>query len=71
VRALNIAAMIIGGILLLRRLALMDRYFEARVIVITLVLCGAFLVFVLYCFTDPPCVIPPPGTKEFYFCTEY
>jgi hypothetical protein len=71
VRALNIAAMIVGGILLLRRLALMDRYFEVRVIVITLVLCGAFLVFILYCFADPPCDVPPSGMTEFYFCAEY
>jgi hypothetical protein len=36
-----------------------------------LVLCGAFLVFILYCFADPPCVVPPPGMAEFYLCTEY
>ncbi len=60
-RVLNTAALIIGGILTLRRLVLMDRFHAARVILITAVLCGALLLFVMYCFAEPTCCVFLPA----------
>jgi len=74
VGVINAAALLILGVLLLRKAVLMERYFEVRVYLITAFLCGLllFLVASLVAYNDPHCAPPPPapGGKDF-FCTEY
>lgn len=68
---LNTAALIILGILLLRKAVLMEPFFETRVYLITAFLCGLllFLVVLLLANTDLPCAPPPPGeSQRFYIC---
>jgi hypothetical protein len=70
---INTAALVILGILLLRKVVLMERYFEVRVFLITAFLCGVFLFLVvsLFAYDVPGCTPPPPGMNEFYICPEY
>lgn len=69
---INAAALVILGILVLRKLVLMERFFEVRVYLITTFLCGLLLFFVLYLIASDnhTCVPTPPGSKEFY-CEEF
>ena len=69
---LNAAALIIIGILILRKLVLMERFFEVRVFLITAFLCGVllFLFLSLLAGDNFDCVPTPPGSKEFY-CEEF
>jgi hypothetical protein len=69
----NAAALVILGVLLLRKVVLMERYFEVRVYLITAFLCGLLLFALSYLLGDPPCVPPFPGEAEFtvVLCSEY
>ncbi|HEV7889416.1 MAG TPA: hypothetical protein VGP08_02195 [Pyrinomonadaceae bacterium] len=72
---INTVALVILGILLLRKAVLMERFFEVRVYLITAFLCGLLLFFVvsLIAYNDPPCLPPPPtpGGHEFFLCSEF
>lgn len=67
---INTAALVILGVLLLRRVVLMERYFGLRVFLITAFLCGVFLFLVVSLLLGdaPGCAPPPPGMSEFYIC---
>jgi hypothetical protein len=72
---INAAALVILGVLLLRKLVLMERFFEVRVYLITAFLCGLLLFFVVLLMeSDRPSCVPPlptPGEKSFYLCSEF
>lgn len=70
---LNTAALVILGIILLRKAVLMERYFEVRVYLITAFLCGLLLFFVAMLFPADAydCPTLPPGPDEFYLCSEF
>jgi multisubunit Na+/H+ antiporter MnhB subunit len=73
-RVLNTAALIILCILALRKLALMDRFFEARVYLMTTFLCGLLLLILFCILGGPTSCMPEPsasGSKDFYVCSEY
>lgn len=72
---INTAALVILGVLLLRKVVLMERYFEVRVYLITAFLCGLLLFFVVsliaageyHCGSTPPC----EADIKVAFCAEY
>jgi len=70
---INTAALVILGILLLRKIVLMERFFEVRVYLITAFLCGVllFLVVLLIAHDQPTCMPLPPDTSEFNICNAY
>ena len=67
---INTAALIILGILVLRKVVLMERYFEVRVYLITAFMCWLLLFALSYLFSEPTCVppLPSPDGKEFFLC---
>ena len=70
---INTAALVILGVLLLRKAVLMERYFEMRVYLITAFLCGLllFLVVSLFAADAYDCSSPPLPSDGFYLCSEY
>jgi hypothetical protein len=70
VGVINVAALVIFGILLLRKVVLMDRFFEARVYLITALLgmLVFFLFGLLFAYDVPDCYGPPTslGGNNFY-----
>jgi hypothetical protein len=73
VYVLNTAALAILGFLLLRKLIMMERFFAARVWLITAVLCGLLLFGFLNLLVgdDFDCVTSCPGSGEFRLCDAY
>lgn len=69
----NAVALVILGILLLRKLVLMDRFFKARVYLITAFLCGLLLFFAVsfIAASEYHCASPYSDLNEIYFCPEF
>jgi hypothetical protein len=68
VRALNIAALVVLGILLLRRLVLIDRFFVVRAVLITTFLCALLLLFVFLFRTGIEMHCGNPYAPDVFFC---
>lgn len=68
---INVAALVILGFLLLRKLVSMERFFAARVAIITAILCGLLLYFFasLVIHDEPFCGPLPPGARD--VCARY
>lgn len=58
---INAATLAILGFLLVRKLVLMDRFFAARVCLITAVLYGLLFLAFSYVMTDATCCVPLPS----------
>lgn len=68
---INASALVILGFLLVRKLVLMERFFAARVCLITAVLYGLLFLAFSYVLTDATCCVPLPSSYEAAFtCTE-
>lgn len=68
---INAAALVILGFLLVRKLVLMDRFFAARVCLITAVLYGLLFFAFSYVLPDQTCCSPFPSSyEEAFTCTE-
>ncbi len=69
---INAAALIILGLLLLRKLVLMERFFEARVYLLTGLLYVPLFIALCYALSDPACYVPPPTQDVTEFrCSEF
>ena len=68
---INAATLAILGFLLVRKLVLMERFFAARVCLITAILYGLLFLAFSYVVSEPNCYGPPPTPHGAEFlCTE-
>jgi hypothetical protein len=71
VSVINTAALVTLGILVLRKVVLMERYFEVRVYLITAFMCGLLLFAFSYVLSDPTCYDSlPTDNRAVFRCTE-
>ena len=67
-RALNIAALVLLGILLLKKLVLVDRFFVVRAVLITTFLCGLLVLFIFLFRTGTEMHCGNPYAPDVFFC---
>jgi hypothetical protein len=70
-RALNITALVVLGILLLRRLVLVDRFFVVRAVLITTFLCGLLLLFFFLFRAGIEMHCGNPYAPDVFFCPKF
>jgi hypothetical protein len=71
VDALNAAALIILGILLLRKLVLLDRFFVVRAVLITMFLCGLLLLLIFLFLAGIEMHCANSYAPDVYFCPKF